>query len=116
VAPYPTYTVKWETPASLPIYFAVSIANNSALPSNITTLVQTAIVNAFNGTDGGSRARIGSTIYAGRFYAGVAATDSNVEILSIYLGTAASPTGTSVDVGIDQRPTLDTANISVTLV
>ena len=116
VAPYPTYTVKWETPASLPIYFAVSIANNSALPSKITTLVQTAIVNAFNGADGGSRARIGSTIYAGRFYAGVAATDSNVEILSIYLGTAASPTGTSVDVGIDQRPTLDTANISVTLV
>lgn len=116
VAPYPTYTIKWVTPASLPVHYAVSLTNNPALPSNITALVQQAILNAFNGTDGGTRARIGSTLVSGRYYAGVNATDLNVEILSIFLGTAASPTATSLSVGIDQRPTLDVSNIAVTLV
>lgn len=116
VTPYPTYVVKWETPAALPVYFAVRITNNPALPSNITTLIKQAITDAFNGVDGGSRARIGSTLVSGRYYSGVNATDSNVEILSIFLGAAASPTGTSLAVGIDQRPTLDQANITVTLV
>lgn len=116
VTPYPTYLVKWVTPASLPVYFKVNIVNNPALPSNITTYIKQAIVDAFNGVDGGSRARIGSTLFAGRYYSGVTATDANVEILSIFLGAAASPTGTSLAVGIDQRPTLDPANIVVTLV
>lgn len=116
VTPYPTYLVKWVTPASLPVYFQVNIVNNPALPSNIVTYVKQAIVDAFNGVDGGARARIGSTLFAGRYYSGVTATDANVEILSIYLGAAASPSGTSLAVGIDQRPTLDPANIDVTLV
>jgi hypothetical protein len=98
------------------VYFAVSITNNPALPANITALIKQAVQDAFNGVDGGSRARIGSTLVSGRYYSGVNATDSNVEILSIFLGTAASPTGTSLAVGIDQRPTLDPANITVTLV
>jgi uncharacterized phage protein gp47/JayE len=116
VTPYPTYDVTWETPAALPVYFAVSITNSPALPSNITALIKQAVEDAFNGVDGGSRARIGSTLVSGRYYSGVNATDSNVEILSIFLGAAASPTGTSLAVGIDQRPTLDPANITVTLV
>ena len=93
VTPYPTYVINWQTPTAVPVYFAVRITNNPALPSNITTLVQQAIVSAFNGEDGGTRARIGSTIVSGRYYAGVNATDENVEILSILLGPAASPTG-----------------------
>lgn len=116
VPPYPTYDVTWQTPAALPVYFAVSITNNPALPSNITALIKQAIADAFNGVDGGTRARIGSTLVSGRYYAGVNATDENVEILSIFLGSSASPTGTSLAVGIDQRPTLDQANITVTLV
>ncbi len=116
VTPYPTYNVKWQTPAALPVYFAVSITNNAALPSNISTLVRDAIVASFNGADGGTRARIGSTLVSGRYYAGVNATSEYVEILSIFLGSAASPTGLSLAVGIDQRPTLDPANITVTLV
>lgn len=115
VTPYPTYDVTWETPAALPVYFAIDIVNSPALPSNITSFIKQAIVDAFAGTDGGSRARIGATLYAGRYYAGVSATDENVEILSIALGTSASPTGTSLAVGIDQRPTLDAVNIAVTL-
>ena len=69
--PYPSYVVKWETPAALPVKFAVQLANNPALPSNIVALTKQAIIAAFNGTDGGQRTRIGSTIYASRFYAPV---------------------------------------------
>lgn len=116
VTPYPTYTVKWETPTAVPVYFAVSIANNANVPSNITTLVQNAIIAAFNGQDGGSRARIGSTLYAGRYFAGISAIGSGVQLLSVGIGTAANPTATTLALGIDQLPTLSASNIAVTLV
>lgn len=114
--PYPSYVVTWQTPAAIPVYFTAQIANNPALPADIATLIKNAIVDAFNGTDGGTRARIGAVLYAGRYYAGVAAIDSNVEIFSILLGSTSPGAGTSLAVGIDQRPTLDPANITVTLV
>ncbi len=111
----PQYVVNWVTPTAIPIYYNVTLLSSDELPSDIDTLVQSAIVSAFNGTDGGSRARIASTLYAGRYYAGVSAIDDSVEILSITLGSDASSLGTSVSIGIDQRPTLDTSNITVTL-
>jgi len=115
VLPYPTYTVKWVTPTSVPIYFAVNIVNNTSVPANIVALVQDAILAAFNGQDGGSRARIASTLYAGRYFAGIAAIGNGVELLSIGIGTAPSPTATSLALGIDQLPTLSADNITVTL-
>ncbi|TAL90895.1 MAG: hypothetical protein EPN62_00735 [Candidimonas sp.] len=113
--PYPTYTVKYEVPAALPILFAVQITNSPSLPSNIVALVQQAIINAFSGADGGSRARIGSTIFASRYYGPVSLIDPAVSIISILIGTTTA-TLNSVNVGIDQSPTVVAANISVTLV
>jgi hypothetical protein len=115
VLPYPTYTVKWVTPTSVPVYFAVDIVNNTSVPANITALVQDAILAAFNGQDGGSRARIASTLYAGRYFAGIAAIGNGVELLSIKIGTAPSPSATSLALGIDQLPTLSASDIAVTL-
>jgi hypothetical protein len=115
--PKPTYTVKWLTPTATQAFFAVQITNNPNLPSTIVTLIKNSIIAAFNGEDGGARARIGSTTYAGRYYAGVAATDANVQILSILMGTSTGArTFTSIAFGIDQLPTIDATNISVTLV
>lgn len=113
--PYPSYVVTWETPAPLPILFAVQIANNPSLPSNIVALVQQAIIASFNGTDGGSRARIGSTIFASRFYGTIVALGPTVSILSLLLGPT-TPTLASYTVPINNTPTIDTSNISVTLV
>jgi uncharacterized phage protein gp47/JayE len=115
VTPYPTYTVKWQVPASINVYIAVDLVNNPALPSNVTQLVQNAVLAAFNGQDGGSRARIGATLYAGRYYAGISGVDPHVQILSVTIGSSASPTGSSLAVGIDQLPTLNASNITVTL-
>ncbi|WP_447867559.1 baseplate J/gp47 family protein [Rahnella bonaserana] len=116
IDPKPAYAVTWQTPTAVPIYFTVQIEDNPSLPGNIISLVQAAVINAFNGDDGGARARIGSTIYAGRYYAPVFNTNSNVNIQSITLGVTSPGTSTSATMGIDQRPTLDASNITVTLV
>lgn len=113
--PYPTYGVKFMTPANTPIKFAVQIANNPSLPSDIVNQAKAAIVSAFSGGDGGQRARIGSTIYASRFYSPLSALSPALSILSLLIGTS-TPTLASVTMGIDQAPTIDASNISVTLV
>lgn len=113
--PYPSYVVTWETPAALPVLFAVQLAANPAMPSDIVALTKQAIVDAFNGADGGQRARIGSTIYASRFYAPVSLLSPSVSILSLLLGTS-TPTAPSLTVPINRRPTITADDISVTLV
>ena len=114
--PYPSYTVTWLTPTSTPIYFRVQIQNNALLPSNIIQLVQNAVIQSFNGQDGGTAVGIGSTSYSGRYYANINAINPNVNVIEVYLGTSASPSTLSVALGIDQLPTLAASNISVTLV
>jgi hypothetical protein len=113
--PYPSYTVKYQTLTAMPILFAVQLANNPNLPANIVQLVQNAIIAAFTGADGGSRARSNSTIFAGRYYPGVMAIDPSVELLSIQLGTTTANQN-AVVIGIDKTPTLTAANISVSLI
>lgn len=107
--------ITFERPASLPIKFAVSIKDDPLLPSNIIELIKSAIVDAFNGADGGERARIGLTIYASRYYAPISVLDSTVKLISVLVGTTTA-TLNSVDVGIDQFPTVSKSNITVTLV
>jgi hypothetical protein len=61
--------------------------------------------------------RIGSLILASKFYAPVSAIGPEVSILSILIGTSTGDrTHTNVLAGIDQAPTIDAANIDVTLV
>src|SRR5579859_7449010 len=113
--PYPTYNVTFEIPPSLPILFAVQIANSSSLPPDIVAQTKAAIIATFNGADGGARIRIGSLILAAKFYGGVIAIGPQVEVLSILLGPI-TPTLTNYQAGIDQAPTISAANITVTLV
>lgn len=113
--PCPSYRITFQIPAALPIRFAVQIANLATLPANVVQQIQAAILDAFSGGDGGARARIGSTIYASRYYAAVASIDASIEIVSILIGTAQA-THNAVTVNIDQVPTLSSSNISVTLV
>lgn len=113
--PYPSYVVKWQTPTALPVLFAVQIASNPSLPSNIVALTKQAIISAFNGADGGLRARIGSTLFASRYYAPIVAIDPSISIISLLLGTS-TPTLPSVTIPINRTPTISEANITVSLV
>lgn len=113
--PYPSYSVSFTVPASLPIYIAVVIANTSAVPADATAQIQSAVVAAFNGLDGQPRAKIGSTTFAFRFAAGIQALGTWAQIISIKIGTAASPTGNDVTSNINQIPTIDPAHVTVAL-
>jgi hypothetical protein len=95
--PYPAYQVSFEIPTSLQIVFAVTLKNNSLVPSNAAALIQGAIVNAFAGLDGGTPVQIGTEVFASRYYAPIAALGSWVQIISIELnslnGASAQITG-----------------------
>lgn len=113
--PYPQYTITFNRPTPTPVKFAVQIANSTALPSTIIQDVQTAITQTFTGENGAQRARIGGKIFASNFYAAVAQISSAVSIIQIKVGLSTANLD-SIDIGIDQYPTIDDADIAVTLV
>lgn len=105
-APIP-YNITFNIPSDIAILFEVVIKNNSQVPSNAASLIQAAIINAFAGGDGGPRARIGSLLFASRYYSTVAALGSWAQIVSIELGSNNTPdaifegtiSGTALTVG-----------------
>ncbi len=95
--PYPSYQVSFERPDALPIFFKVVIQNSLQVPANASDQIAAAIMSAFAGADGGTRARIGSTIFSSRYYGAVAALGSWANIISLQVassnGTLATFTG-----------------------
>jgi hypothetical protein len=91
VPPYPAYRVSFEIPNPLAILFAVNIVNSNLVPADAATQIQNAIVTAFAGGDGGPRAKIGTKLFASRFYAPVAALGSWAQIISIEIGSNNNP-------------------------
>lgn len=85
--PYPSYAVKFEIPNDLALLFAVNIVNSALVPADAPTQIQNAIIAAAAGEDGGARARIGSTVYATRFIAPIAALGSWAQIISLKIGS-----------------------------
>lgn len=90
-APLPSYAVTFEVPDALAILFAVNISDNPQVPSNAAALIQTAIILAFAGADGGARASIGATVFASRFYAAVSALGAWAQVISIEIGSNNGP-------------------------
>lgn len=86
--PYPSYSISYQIPSSLTIFFEVQLKNSTLVPSNALTLIQQSLQAAFTGSDGGSRARIGSTLFAGRYYAGIVSLGTWAQVLSITLGSS----------------------------
>jgi hypothetical protein len=88
VGQQPSYPVTWLTPTPVPVYFVVTLGANSQLPAAITSDVQTAVVDTFTGEDGSVPAGVYSTISASRYYAGINAIDTSVDIVSVFVGTS----------------------------
>jgi hypothetical protein len=89
--PYPTYNVAYQTAIPLVLGMTVTIVSSQLVPSDAAVQIQNAVLNAFVGGDGGPRARIGSTIYASRFYSAVASLGVWAQIVSITLGSSTAP-------------------------
>lgn len=92
--PLPSYEVSFERPEALPILFKVQINDNDQIPFNAETLIKTAITDAFNGADGGTRARIGADLFASRFYSSVLLLGSWAQLVSILVGSNNDPQAT----------------------
>jgi hypothetical protein len=112
---FPSYSIKFQRPAALPILFAISILNTSAVPADAVVQIQNAIISAFAGGDGGPRARIGATLFASRYYATIAALGAWAQIVSIQIGTSVANLN-QVVVPINEIPTTAAVDIAVTLI
>lgn len=116
--PYPSYDMQWLKASPTRVYFNVQIDSSLNPPSDITQQVKNMIISVFNGEyEGIGKARIGATINAGKYYAPIISIDQNtvgVLLLQVSLnGTTYLP---SVTMGIDQVPTIQASDITVTLV
>jgi hypothetical protein len=84
--PAPQYTVKFQTSTIVGFAVLVTITNSPGVPANALTLIQAKVISAFAGTDGGTRAKIGSLVYASRLYSGILSLGSWAQIVSIQIG------------------------------
>ena len=95
--PYPSYTISWEIPPALQIFFAVTIANSSLVPSNATALVQQAIINAFNGANSGAiftASIAGTTMNVTAVASGTIAVGQTISGPGVVPGTTVAALGT----------------------
>lgn len=86
VPPLPTYPVSFTRPTPVTIKFKVQIANSANVPSDALAQIQNAILAAFSGADDGPRVHIGGTVYASRYYCGIAALGSWAQIVQLQVG------------------------------
>ena len=115
--PYPEYLITWQTAIPVRVSLKINIRASDNLPNNVEDLIKAAVQSAFTGADGGTRARIGANLLAGRFYAGIYAIDaSNMDILAATLSRDQTSYATALGFGIDEIPTLSDSDITVNLV
>lgn len=113
----PTYLFYYNEAADTDIYVNVSLTNSTSVPSTALASIQSAVLSVFDGDDDSdTKARIASEIYASAFYSSIAALGTWAKIVEITIGTSASPTDTTVQMTMAQRPVLTAANITLTLV
>lgn len=84
--PPPSYEVTFQRPEIVDYTVLVRARDGINVPSDALAQVQAAVIAAFAGTDGGSRAKIGSFIFASRYYAPVIDLGPWLEVLQISVG------------------------------
>jgi hypothetical protein len=107
--------VSFVVPAATPVYFDVSIQSSSSLPSDYVTLIQNAIVAQFNGENNNTPAGIGSQILALSYTGAILSAIPGLLLVSILVGLTSPGAAYDVTLGIDQQPTLDPSNVTVTV-
>jgi hypothetical protein len=113
--PYPSYAVTLCVPTVVPIFMAITLVQNEGIPSTASTLIIAAIISAFTGADGGTRATIGSLILASRYYSGILMLGSWAEIDNIVVGVSMGSLFNTVQMNIDQVPVISADSITINL-
>lgn len=117
-SPQPAYNVSWITPASAPVYFALTFNDPNSALSSFLSAIKTAIINQFEGASGTAPEGIASLIAASNYYAAVlgAIVGSGMTLVSMFVGLSPSPTGYETQIGIDQVATISASNITAATV
>jgi len=110
--PYPSYTVKFQRPSNIRTIFEVTYILTEQTPANVSDLIKDAIINAWNGLDGGLRAHIGDTIYALRYLCPIQES-GDIDISILEIARFGDSLGISASYDIDEYPTLDITDITV---
>lgn len=114
--PYPApgipYPVSYTVPTDEEIYFNVEILESSAVPSNAATLIQNAIINAFIGADGGTRAQMGSTLLASRYYSGIVSLGSWAALAGLTMGSQSIAPAATISAASISGTTLTVTGVS----
>lgn len=109
----PAYDVSFQRPSPVPVKFLVTVVSSDAVPVNGVDIVKRTILDTFNGAgDDGQRERIAARILATRYYVALGKTVMSDFVVNVKVGLA-TPNADLVNIGIDQVPTLDAADISV---
>ncbi|WP_336792230.1 hypothetical protein [Pantoea anthophila] len=96
----------------------VQLENSQSLPSDVVDRVKSAIINALNGNSNlVPKARITSKVFAGGYYSVLNNIDiESVKFLSVTVCLDGINYASSVEYGVDQIPSLDASDISVSLI
>jgi hypothetical protein len=97
----PQYVITWLTPAPKPVYFVVTLQNNTSLPADIVAQVQAAVLATFSGTDAAESvpAGVGLTISGSRYATQINLISPAVNIESIDVGLQTVVASESVGTG-----------------
>ena len=88
----PSYPITYQNAIAQTFVITVTLLNSTSVPADATTQIQDAIMAAWIGADGGSRARIGSVVFASRYYGPVSRLGLWAQVISIKLGSNVAPT------------------------
>lgn len=110
--PAPTTPITYQVPTVVPFAVVVMITNSPQVPANALQQVQNAIVAAFAGTDGGPRAKIGSMVYASRYYGPVSALGNTYNGATGQVLPGWSAAIVSIQLGVDAAAASFTGAIS----
>lgn len=89
-SPAPSYEVRFQRPDVIDFSVLVTIRQNSLVPDDARSQIQTAVLNAWTGADGGQRARLGGTVFASRYYGPIVNLGDWAEVLSVLVGVRGS--------------------------
>jgi hypothetical protein len=96
-SPAPSYTLTWEIPAALQIYFFVNIINGSSVPADAIAQIQQAIINAFTGANSGATftgSISGNTLTVTAVSQGVIGVGQTLSGSNVAVGTSITGLGT----------------------
>lgn len=113
----PIYNIYYTYAKEVPLKFYVKLAQPQFQPNDAAEQIKNAIMDAFNGTDGSSRPRIGSQVLASSFYGPVQKLGTWVRIVHLYIGRDlnSDPDAAVIQMDINEIPTLNKNNIRVSL-